>query len=213
MKDYLKWLLLIPVFAIVVGLGYLIPKLVGGDSSDQNTIAKQQSQVVQQEIDEARQRLEAYEQLLQKNPNDLLSLRKLGDTYFEIGDRQWENGDENEANRNYKKAVDQYRKYLGQNPGDVEVRIDLGYTYTKLSMFEVALRELQAVTAAAPNNQRAWLSLGYLYLNMSKIPEANDALQKSYNLDPGSDIGKEAKRLMDQASSGSAQTLVPLTPP
>ena len=161
-------------------------------------------------MDQDQQQISAYQDLVKKNPQDQLSLQKLGDTYFDLGTQQSQSGDVNDAAWNFKKAVDEYRAYLALNPGDMEVRIDLGNTYTELSMPDVALRELKAVTAAEPNNQRAWLNLGYTYLRMGKTDECKDPLQKAINLNPTNEYGKNAKSLLDQANSGAGQSnLVP----
>lgn len=209
MKQQLKWLLLIPAFAVVIGLGIFVPKLVSGDSGGGQpaSTSKQVSQVAQQQMDDDQQQIDSYQDMVTKNPRDLLAMKKLGDVYFDLADIQTQNGSVNDSAVNFKKAIDQYRQYLAINPGDVEVRIDLGYSYVQLNMPEVALRELQTVTAAAPSNQRGWLNMGYLYLQTGKTAECKVTLQKAIDLDPNSEFGKDAKRLLDQASSASQQSL------
>ena len=39
MKSNLKWLLLVPAVAIVVGLGYAVPKLVSGSTRSESSNA------------------------------------------------------------------------------------------------------------------------------------------------------------------------------
>ena len=121
-----------------------------------------------------------------------------------MGTIQGENGDVNDSYRSYKNAVDQYQKYLAMKPDDVEVMTDLGLAYADLQMTDIALRELKAATVAAPDNQRAWHSLGWVQYNWaSNLPDAKIAWQKSYDLNPNSAIGEESKSFLDDFSGQS----------
>ncbi|MBI5871130.1 MAG: tetratricopeptide repeat protein [Actinobacteria bacterium] len=204
MKNNLKWLLLIPVFAIAISLGYLIPtQLLNDDGGEEETsTTKQASQAVQLQVDDIQERISAYQALLERNPNDIDAMKGMGDSYLEMGAYQGEAGQENESYRSYKNAVDQYRKYLAIKPDGVEVRIDLGLAYSYLQMIDIALRELNAATAAEPGNQRAWHSLGWvLYNSAGNLTDARAAWEKSYALNPNTPIGVESKSFLDQFSS------------
>lgn len=210
MSGNLKWLLLIPVFAIAIALGYLIPtQLLSDDSSgDSTTTGSQQNQALQIELDDLKQRINAYQALLQRNPGDIDAMKGMGDSYLEMGSYQGEGGSVNESYGSYKNAVDQYRAYLAIKPEDVEVRIDLGLTYSYLQMTDIALRELRTATTAEPGNQRGWHSLGWvLYNSAGDTAEAREAWQKSYNINPSTTIGAESKTFLDQYST--SQIVVP----
>ncbi len=204
-NSNLKWLLLIPVLAVAIGLGYLVPtKLLSNDNSGGDTSTNsQQNQALQIQLADTQERIDAYQNLLKRNPSDIDAIRGLGDGYLEMGTAQGENGAVNDSYGSYKNAVDQYRKYLTiqDNP---EVRIDLGLAYSYLQMIDISLRELRAAVAAAPNNQRAWHSLGWvLYNGAGNLTDARDAWQQSYNLDPNTPIGKESKSFLDRFSGQS----------
>lgn len=203
MKNNLKWLLLIPVFAIAIALGYLVPtQLLSDDNGAEDSTAKPESQAVQLQVDEVQQRISAYQALLQRNPNDIDAMKGIGDSYLEMGAYQGESGQENDSYRSYKNAVDQYRKYLAIKPDGVEVRIDLGLAYSYLQMIDISLRELNAATTADPTNQRGWHSLGWvLYNSAGNLTDARAAWEKSYALNPNSPIGQESKSFLDQFSS------------
>lgn len=210
MKNNLKWLLLIPVFAIAIALGYLIPtQLLSDDNGGEDTSTnKQQSQALQLQLDDIQQRIEAYQGLLERNPNDIEAMKGMGDSYLEMGAYQGDAGEENDSYRSYKNAVDQYRKYLAINPAGVEARIDLGLAYSYLQMIDIALRELNAATAAEPANQRAWHSLGWvLYNSAGNLTDARVAWEKSYSLNPSTPIGLESKSFLDEFSG--SQMAVP----
>lgn len=199
MKSNLKWLLLIPVLAVAVGVGFLAMKLMAGDSSADTTTNSQQSPALQVQLSNIQEKITAYEALLQRNPNDLEALRGLGDSYLDEGRAQQQSKQVNDSYRSYKNAVDQYRKYLAIQPTNVEVRIDLGLSYSYLQMIDIALRELNASVAAAPDNQRAWHSLGWVQYNgAGNLAAAREAWQKSYNLNPSTPIGQESKTFLDE---------------
>src|SRR5665811_1261725 len=188
MNSNLKWLLLIPVFAVAVAI-YLIPTvLLNEDGSGDNTTTAS-SQAVKIQLDDLQERINAYQALLQRNPDDFEAIKGIGDSYLEMGAYLREDGSTNESYGNYKKAVDQYRKYLAMKPDDVEVRTDLGLAYSYLQMIDIAIRELRTATAADPENQRAWHSLGWvLYNSAGDETGATEAWQKSYDIDPHSTV-------------------------
>ncbi|MCL4472702.1 MAG: hypothetical protein M1539_01580 [Actinobacteria bacterium] len=202
----MKWLLLIPVLAVALALGYLIPtKLLSGDSGSADASAdKQKNPALQVQLADIRDRITAYEALLQRNPGDLDALRGLGDSYLEEGQAQGENNQTNDSYRSYKNAVDQYRKYLAIKPDFVEVRIDMGLSYSYLQMIDISLRELNTCVTAAPDNQRAWHSLGWVQYNgAGNLTAAKDAWQKSYDLNPSTPIGQESKSFLDEFAGQS----------
>ncbi|MEK7817315.1 MAG: tetratricopeptide repeat protein [Actinomycetota bacterium] len=209
MSGNRKWLLLIPLFIAVVALAYIIPKVFGGDSGDKDSTVKQ-SQAIETEVADLQLQIDAYGEMLKRNPNDLMALRGLGDMYLQKGFVESEGGDLSQPARSYKAAVDNYRRYLAIKPDDVELRIDLGLAYSYLEMIDIAVRELGAATAVASANQRAWHSLGWVLSSAGRTSEARDAWQKSYTIDPNSAIGKESKQFLDEtAGMGLATTPAP----
>ncbi len=205
MKDYWKWLLLIPVIAVAVVAGYLITSWLSESESTSADESGSQNQAVELEVSQKQDIISKAQALVDKNPADAQALKSLGDAYLELGLLQSESGDVNGSFRSYKSAADAYQGYLNLVPQDADVRIDLGYTYYNLLMFEVAERELRAVTEAAPSNQRGWHVYGVVLNRMEKSDEAIAAWQHSYDLDPNSTIGQESKQFMEQASTGQLQ--------
>lgn len=210
MSGNLKWLLLIPIFAIAITLGYLIPTQLSNDDSngESTSTTSQQNQALQIQLDDLQERIKAYQALLERNPGDIDAMKGVGDSYLEMGSYQGEGGSVNDSYGSYKNAVDQYRAYLAIKPEDVEVRIDLGLTYSYLQMIDISLRELRTATTADPGNQRGWHSLGWvLYNSAGDVAAAREAWQKSYNINPNTAIGAESKTFLDQYST--SQIVVP----
>jgi len=203
MKNNMKWLLLIPVVLIAFGLGFFVITQILGDDNGGDSSGGQ-DQALQAQIDDLQQRVDAYKTLVTRNPGDLEAVKGAGDSYLEIGATQSENGQVNDSYVSYKNAVDQYRLYLSQKPDDIEVRIDLGLAYSYLNMSDIGVRELRTAVAAAPTNQRAWHSLGWvLYNGTGNLEQAQIAWQKAYDLDPSTSIGQEAKSFLDQFAGQS----------
>lgn len=215
MKGNMKWLLLVPVFALALALGYLVPtQLLSGDGGDEQSAGNsQESQAAQIEIENMQSKLDDYQTVLSRNPGDIDVVRALADAYYEMGALQNKNGDINDSYRSYKNAVDQYRKYLSVKPDNVEVMTDLGLAYAEFQMTDIAVRELKAAVASAPGNQRAWHSLGWIqYRWASNLPDAKIAWQKSYDIDPNTPIGKESKSFLDDFA-GQQSLASPSTAP
>jgi len=214
MSDNLKWLLLIPLVILVIGGGYLVGKLIGGD--DESSQVVQQNQALEIDKADVQQRIDAYQGLIARTPGDVEGFKGLGDTYLEMGDLLKENNENNEAFANYKSAIDNYRKYLAGKPEDAEARIDLGYAYSLLLMPEVAVRELKLATQLAPNTpdptarkaaeQRSWHVLGFVLMNnLGLEADAKQAWQTAYDIDPNSNMGQEAKQFLDQLAQPQQQ--------
>ncbi len=205
MNDKYKWFLIAPAIIIILALGFFIHRLVAGGDNSANA-DQQQNQAVQAQIDNTQQQADGYQDLVTRNPQDTQSLKGLADAYVAIGDLQTEAGKANDASVSYKKAVDTYRQSLAVKD-DPDLRIDLAWAYYEMSMYDVAVRELQTSTTQAPANQRAWLTLGYVYANIDQLSKAKDCWTKAQNINPNSAVGQEAKKFLDQSASGS------LTPP
>jgi tetratricopeptide (TPR) repeat protein len=133
--------------------------------------------------------------LVDVNPNRIAPMEQvIADTddpeaLASIGDRYFEGG-------NYSQAIKAYEKVLELNPKDVDTHNDLGlaYYYTKKS--ELAVNILRKGTELRPDYQRIWLSLGYVALSSGSTEEGRSALNKAIEMDPDTDMGQEAKRLL-----------------
>lgn len=115
--------------------------------------------------------------------DDPQALAGLGDRYFESG--------------RYQEAIAAYEKALKLNPNDVDTYNDLGLAYHYTGRSDIAVEKLKKGTEVVPSYQRIWLSLGFVLFSQGKKEEAKPALQKAFDLDPGSTVGLEAKNMLD----------------
>ena len=116
--------------------------------------------------------------------SDPQSLARLGDEYFESS--------------NYEQAIEIYKKVLEDNPSDIDTFNDLGLAYHYTGNSELAEETLIKGVEIAPEFQRIWLSLGYVLKSAGKDDESRPVLQKTVDMDPDSDVGQEAIRMLGQ---------------
>ncbi len=104
----------------------------------------------------------------------------------------------------YAAAVPLYRRLVELTPDDVGAKNDLGLALHYAGDSTAGLEVLQAAAASAPDGQRIHLSLGFVALQAGALDTAEQALTRARDLDPTSDIGAEATRLLGvlQARAG-----------
>jgi Flp pilus assembly protein TadD len=96
----------------------------------------------------------------------------------------------------FAEAVTLYRKALELDPSDTGSRNDLGLALHYSGNSAQAITVLRAGADAAPEFQRIWLSLGFVSAQAGQTEQAREALTKARSLDPQSDVGLEADRLL-----------------
>ncbi|MGB5830600.1 MAG: tetratricopeptide repeat protein [Thiohalocapsa sp.] len=102
----------------------------------------------------------------------------------------------------FAEAVTLYRKALALDPTDAGSRNDLGLALHYAGNSAEGLRELRAGADAAPEFQRIWLSLGFVAAQAGETEQAREALTEAQALDPKSDVGREAVRLLRLLDEG-----------
>jgi len=117
-----------------------------------------------------------------KLPDNPQELELLGSQYFEAGI--------------YDKAVEIYEKILQKTPGNVEVYNDMGLALHYMKRSDEAVNILKKGTQAAPSYQRIWLSLGFVLMSTGRNDEAKAALKRATELNPETDVGQEAKKML-----------------
>jgi hypothetical protein len=107
------------------------------------------------------------------------------------------------------RSVEAYKKYLALKPDDPDARVDLGICYFYLTridtsnagqLFSMALSEMQTVAKAHPNHQGAAFNIGIVSLNAGNTEESGKWLKKAVEINPNSDMGARAKKLLEQHS-------------
>jgi cytochrome c-type biogenesis protein CcmH/NrfG len=114
------------------------------------------------------------ESILEKNPNDILVLIDLGNSYFDAG--------------RYQEAVEAYLRALNIDPKNADVRNDLGIMYRELGQYDKAIDALRQAALDDPFNPRSRYNLGIvLACDMKDDRGAIDAFEEFLALGPCGD--------------------------
>ncbi|HDH06375.1 MAG TPA: tetratricopeptide repeat protein [Nitrospirae bacterium] len=168
LEPYKKWAVAIIVAAAA---GFFVVSLVTSPSFRTKEPARERTGMTSPPLEEAGVDME--------NPQ---SLALLGEEYFE--------------SKRYAQAVEIYKQALELSPTDVDIYNDLGLAYHYSGQPVLAVDTLKKGTEVMPSYQRIWLSLGYVLMSTGKDEEARQALEKAAGLNPGSDVGQEAERML-----------------
>ena len=106
-------------------------------------------------------------------------------------------GDERFRQRLYPDAIRIYRQVLELNPNDVDTYNDLGLALHYSGDSGQALQVLKQGLEKEPGFQRIWLTLGFVQTHTNERSEAGLTLQEAIKLDPESEVGQEAKRMLE----------------
>jgi len=105
------------------------------------------------------------------------------------------------SQQRYADAVPLYRQLLARNPDDAGAYNDLGLALLYLNDKPGALSSLQTAVAKRPQLQRPWLTLGFIHLQLGNTADAKIALERARELNPETDVGKEATRLLELSAA------------
>jgi tetratricopeptide (TPR) repeat protein len=101
----------------------------------------------------------------------LEKLKELGDTFY------------NEDNDDEAKLF--YELYLDENPTDQEVLYNLGELYFFIGEWDLSLKVLGMLVTLDKNNSWGWNYIGLISLFSKHFKEAEEALRKAVENDPG----------------------------
>ena len=103
--------------------------------------------------------------------------RALGSTYYNLGDY-------NQAAEFYKKAFDLRERTTEPERLGIEV---MYYGYG-LNDFEESIRRTKQLLQIYPNMTNSWVNLSNLYTRLGEYPQAIDAAERAYKVDPQSSV-------------------------
>ena len=100
------------------------------------------------------------------------------------------------AQQRFAAAIPLYRRLLELRPDDAEASNDLGLALHYSGSSAEALTVLAEGVAEAPDFQRIRLTQGFVAAQAGQPTLAREALNAAQDMDPDSDVGKEAARLL-----------------
>jgi Flp pilus assembly protein TadD len=102
------------------------------------------------------------------------------------------------ANKRYAEAADLYGQLSALDPGNVSIQNNLGLTLHYIGKSEEALAVLMKGSALNPNNQRIWLTLGYVNKELGNLDEAKLSLETAERIDSDNDVGRSASKMLSE---------------
>lgn len=105
--------------------------------------------------------------------------------------------DEYFTNRQYGQAAAMYERLLAFNPDDGEIHNNLGLTLHYLGRSTEALDRLEEGAAVDPQNQRIWLTLGYVNSALGNTGQAREALTNAMQTGSDESIRQSAKEMLE----------------
>ena len=98
----------------------------------------------------------------------------------------------------FPEATSEHRRALEQAPHNVDIYNNLELTLHYIDRSRESVDILEQGIALDADHQRFWLTLGFVQLNRGDASRARRALATAAELDPGSRVGREATRLLDE---------------
>ena len=105
--------------------------------------------------------------------------------------------DEYFANKQYDQATAMYERLLALRPNDVDILNNLGLTLHYLGRSTEALDRLEEGVAVDSENQRIWLTLGYVNSALGNTGQAREALTNAIQTGTDESIRQSAKAMLE----------------
>jgi tetratricopeptide (TPR) repeat protein len=110
-------------------------------------------------------------------------------------------------NRAFARAIDAYERSLALDPRNPDARVDMGVCYYELgradtsggvTMLRTAVQEMELALKYRPDHQPAAFNLGIVHLTMGELETSNRWFLRAVELNPSSELGVRAKRILEQ---------------
>jgi Flp pilus assembly protein TadD len=119
---------------------------------------------------------------LEPDSADPAAISMLANEYFEDG--------------RYAQAAEFYEQLLAFGPSNADVHNNLGLTLHYLGRSDEALAKLGEGVALDPENQRIWLTLGFVNSETGNVDEARAALTTAIRINAANPVGQSAAKML-----------------
>lgn len=102
------------------------------------------------------------------------------------------------TNRQYEQAAKMYERLLSFSPNNAEIHNNLGLTLHYLGRSDEALARLREGVAVDPENQRIWLTTGYVNSELGNTDLARSALTNATLIGDDESIRQSAHSMLER---------------
>ena len=125
-----------------------------------------------------------YRRILKRDPQNLDSITKLANIYFEMN--------------NYNDAIKYYEMAIKLAPNNASYYNNLGLSYHYINRSQQGLQLIEDGIKVDPYHQRIWLTRGFILATTGKVTEAVKAWDRAHTLNAESEVGKAALDFLSQ---------------
>jgi len=140
------------------------------------------------------QEIEHLQTIVDANPQDSQSLLRLANRLQDA--------------RFLPRAIEYYKQYLTLVPKDANARVDLGICYFETGDARTAISQMEKALDFEPLHQLGHLNLGIVNLNSGNLQKANEWFAKCVDINPNTEAGKRAQRMLEQHASIQEPTVL-----
>ena len=101
------------------------------------------------------------------------------------------------ASQQYQQAANAYERLLALDPQNAEIYNNLGLTLHYLGRSDEALRRLNEGIAVNADNQRIWLTLGFVNSQLGNVEQARKALTTATETGSNESIRQSAMSMLE----------------
>lgn len=128
---------------------------------------------------------------------DRLSMPGLGDLAPQDPLEIYRQAEQFFANGQYDRAAQSYERLLAFSPNDAEIHNNLGLTLHYLGRSSEALQRLNEGISVDSENQRIWLTFGYVNSQLGNTEEARSALTNATQIGSDESIKRSALQMLE----------------
>jgi cytochrome c-type biogenesis protein CcmH/NrfG len=140
------------------------------------------------------EQLQAYQNEISQNPQDVKTLIQLGNAFMDAG--------------RYQEAIDAYGKSLEITPENADVRIDMGTCYRKIGKPEMAVAAYRKALTYAPDHPNGLANLGVvLDYDLKNPKEAVVVWEKFLKLYPDHSSAASIRREVERINAAKDGTV------
>lgn len=148
-----------------------------------------------EQMEEVKKELAALKQAVDQDPRNVAALGRLGNLYMDAG--------------MFDKAVDYYKRALEVEPGNADLRTDMGTCLRQMGRIDEALVQFRQSVAGDPKHWKGWFNLGIVHLyDLGEYENAEESFAKALELNPGSfdmsAVRKEIEKVKAEKSARPA---------